>query len=293
VSGFSSIAVYVPDRVHTSSLGQVTDVFGDAGAPGLPAFDLVSCTDRPGRLTTDLGMSFTVGEGLDRLAEADLLVVLPSERAHEPSDALAAAIRAAHRRGAIVASQCVASYTVAATGLLDGLRATTHWRFVDDFAARYPAIEVVPHVLYVDEGQLLTGAGGGGGIDLYAHLLRREHGSTVANAAARHIVAQVSAVLTWATANLHRPLPVSELARRALMSTRTFSRRFRAVTGTTPHAWVLHQRLVRSEELLESTTLPIEEVARRVGYANATVLREQFIRRRGMPPRVYRHAFRR
>ena len=184
-----------------------------------------------------------------------------------------------------------------------------------DFAARYPAIEVVPHVLYVDEGQLLAGAGGGASIDLYAHLVRREHGSTVANAVARHIVApyrdggrvqlapeservdgdeeQVSAVLTWVTANLHRPLPVSELARRALMSTRTFSRRFRAVTGTTPHAWVLHQRMIRSEELLESTTLPIEEVARRVGYANAAGVREQFIRRRGIPPRVYRHAFRR
>ncbi|WP_281905401.1 GlxA family transcriptional regulator [Phytohabitans aurantiacus] len=315
MTGFSSIAVYVPDRVHTSSLGQVTDVFGDAGAPGLPAFDLVSCTDRPGRLATDLGMSFTVTEGLDRLVEADLVVVLPSDRPAEPSGALTAAIRAAHQRGAIVASQCVASYTVAATGLLDGLPATTHWRYVDDFASRYPAVEAVPHVLYVDAGQLLTGAGGGAGIDLYAHLVRREHGSTVANAVARHIVApyrdggraqfapvpapadgdeeQVSAVLTWATANLHRPLPVSELARRALMSTRTFSRRFRAVTGTTPHAWVLHQRLLRSEELLESTTLPIEEVARRVGYANATVLREQFVRRRGVPPRAYRHAFRR
>lgn len=313
--GFSSIAVYVPDTVHTSSLGQVMDVFGGGGAPDLPSFDMVLCTDRPGRLATDLGMSFTVGEGLDRLTEADLVVVLPADRPREPSDALAAAIRAAHRRGAIVASQCVASYTVAATGLLDGLRATTHWTFVEDFAARYPAVEAVPHVLYVDEGQILTGAGGGAGVDLYAHLIRREHGATVANAVARHAVApyrdggrsqftpaaapaeddeeQVSAVLDWATANLHRPLPVDVLARRALMSTRTFSRRFKAVTGTTPHAWVLHQRLIRSEELLESTTLPIEEVARRVGYANATVLREQFVKRRGIPPRAYRHAFRR
>ncbi|WP_239152515.1 GlxA family transcriptional regulator [Virgisporangium aurantiacum] len=288
------------------------EVFGGGAARGLPAFGIRYCTDRPGRLTTDLGLSFVVGNGPDRLAGADLLVVLPSAEPPEPSAELTAAIRGAHRRGAILASHGVGTYTLAATGLLDGRRATTHWLRVDDLAARHPAVEVVPQVLYVDEGRIVTGAGAGAGIDLYLHLVRREHGSTVANTIARYIVVppyreggraqfapapsdsegeRLTGVMDWAAANLDRPLPVTEMARRALMSTRTFVRRFKAITGTTPHAWLLHQRLIRTEELLESTELPMEEVARRVGYASATVLRERFVKHRGVPLRAYRQAF--
>jgi transcriptional regulator GlxA family with amidase domain len=213
-----------------------------------------------------------------------------------------------------VAGHCVGAYHLAATGLLDGRRATTHWRFADDFAARFPAVTVVPDALYVDEGRLLTGAGAAAGIDLYLHLVRREHGTSVAGHIARDIVvaphrdgghaqylatpvpadgedARLREVLAWATARLDRSPSVEAMAAWAAMSPRTFTRRFKEATGATPHAWLRHRRLDRAEHLLETTGLSIEEVARRAGYASATVLREQFTRRRGMPPRAYRQGF--
>jgi transcriptional regulator GlxA family with amidase domain len=315
VDGFRSITAFVPEEASTLGLGLVSSVFGDRRHLGLPGFDITFCTDHPGSVTTDAGLRLSVEHGVDRLAEGDLVLLLPGDSFRgEPSAEVLGAVRAAYARGAIVASHCVGSWILAATGLLDGLRATTHWRLAGEFAARYPNVRVEPGVLYVDEGRLLTGAGAGAGTDLYLHLLRREHGASVANTIARDIVvpphrdggqaqyietpvpasgddARLAAALEWASGNLHRTVPVEEMAARALMSPRTFARRFKAATGTTPHAWLLRQRLVQAEALLEQTSLSIEEVARQVGYASATVLRERFLKHRGVPPREYRRAF--
>ncbi|MEV4946336.1 helix-turn-helix domain-containing protein [Streptomyces sp. NPDC053755] len=308
------VAAYAPPRVGMLAVGLVAEVFG-ARAPGLPRFDFALCTERPGQVPTDLGVPLAVEQGLDRIASADLVLALPwADFRTPPPDPVLDALRAARARGALVGAHCVGTFALAAAGLLDGLRATTHWRFADLLARRHPSLTVEPDALYVDEGRILTGAGAAAGFDLCLHLLRREYGAAAANAVARDLVLpphrdggqaqylaapvpedgedeRLADVLAWARAHLHEPLPVAELARRALMSRRSFARRFTAATGTTPHAWVLGLRLARAEELLETTDLPVEEVARRVGYGSAAVLREQFVRRRGVPPRTYRRTF--
>ncbi|MET9605499.1 helix-turn-helix domain-containing protein [Streptomyces sp. NPDC006512] len=296
------------------AVGIVAEVFGPHGE-GFPGFDFALCADRPGPVPTDLGVPLSVAHGLDRLAGADLVIALPGAGFRTPpGPAVLDALAAAHERGALVAAHCVGTFALAAAGLLDGLRATTHWRFAGLLAGRHPEVTVDPDALYVDEGRIVTGAGAAAGFDLCLHLLRREHGAATANAVARDMVLpshrdggqaqylaapvpgdghdeRLAEVLAWARENLHEPLPVAELARRAVMSKRSFARRFAAATGTTPHAWLRSLRLSAAEELLETTDLPVEEVARRVGYGSAAVLREQFVRRRGVPPRSYRRSF--
>ncbi|MFD5623441.1 GlxA family transcriptional regulator [Streptomyces yangpuensis] len=296
------------------AVGIVTEVFGPHGAE-LPGFDLTLCTERPGPVPTDLGVPLTIAHGLDRLVSADLVIALPwAGFRTPPPPAVLDALSAAHGRGALVAAHCVGAFALAAAGLLDGRRATTHWRFAELLAHRHPDVRVEPDALYIDEGRILTGAGAAAGFDLCLHLLRREYGAAVANAVARDVVLpshrdggqaqylaapvpadcgddRLADVLAWARENLHEPLPVAELARRAVMSKRSFARRFTAATGTTPHAWLRSLRLSSAEELLETTDLPVEEIARRVGYTSAAVLREQFVRRRGVPPRSYRRSF--
>ncbi|MPZ28562.1 MAG: helix-turn-helix domain-containing protein [Micromonosporaceae bacterium] len=313
---FHSVVAYAPTRVASFTLGLVSEVFGfDRTSRGLPAFDFTVCTQRPGQLRTDTGLTLTVEHGLDRLATADLVFVMPWEETDpDPAEEVHEALRAAYRRGAIVASQCTGAFLLAAAGLLDGRRATTHWRWTDAFRDRFPAVTLAPEVLYVDEGRILTSAGVAAGIDLCLYLLRREHGAAVATALARDMVVpphrdggqaqyvavpvpvrcddeRLASVIGWARAHLDRRLTVDELATRAMMSPRSFARHFRATTGTTPHAWLLGERLHRAEELLETADLPIEEVARRSGFGTAAALREQFVRRRGVPPRDYRRAF--
>lgn len=317
IVGFRSVVAYVPDNMDTLGLALAGQLFADRSHLGLPAFDLVTVTETPGPVRTDLGLTQHVGSGLEKLPDAELVVLLPGDvRSPEPSLAVGEAIRAAHRRGAIIAAFGAGSFLLAATGLLDGLRATTHWSLTAGLAARCPEVKVVPESLYVDEGLLVTGAGGAASLDMFLHLLRREHGPAVANPIARELVAsahrlggeaqyipcslpvhsddeRLAAVIAWAGENLQRPLSVNELATRALMSSRTFARRFRETTGTTPHAWLLTQRLNRAEELLETTDLSIEEITEQLGYRNANVLREHFVKRRGMPPRTYRAIFNR
>ncbi|MFI0982201.1 GlxA family transcriptional regulator [Streptomyces sp. NPDC021093] len=295
------------------AVGVVAEVFDPR--PGLPRFDFALCTDRPGRLRTDLGVPLTVAEGLERLATADLVLALPwADFRTPPPGAVLDAFAAAHARGALVAAHCVGTFALAAAGLLDGRRATTHWRFAALLAGRHPGVTVEADALYVDEGPVVTGAGAAAGFDLCLHLVRREHGAAIANAVARDLVLpahreggqsqylaapvpedgqdeRLGDVLAWARQNLREPLSVSDLARRALMSRRSFARRFAAATGTTPHAWLVNLRLTAAEELLETTDLPVEEIAHRVGYGSAAVLREQFVRRRGVPPRSYRRSF--
>jgi transcriptional regulator GlxA family with amidase domain len=313
---FRSVAAYVRNRAGGFGLGIVSEIFGfDRTDRGLPSFDFAVCTDEPGPVRTDGGLTIQVEHGLARLAAADLIFAMGWDGFEcEPSPDAVAAIRKAYDSGAIVAAHCTGTYVLAATGLLDGRRATTHWRWADELARRFPEVRVEPEVLYVDEGRLVTGAGSAAGIDLCLYLLRREYGSAVANALARDLVVpphrdggqaqyvatpvpedcdddRLSEVIGWARANLDRPLSVEQLAARALMSPRSFARHFRAATGATPHAWLLGQRLHRAEELLETADLSVEEVARRVGFGTAAALREQFVRRRGVPPRDYRRAF--
>jgi transcriptional regulator GlxA family with amidase domain len=313
---FRKVAAYLAEGTGALGAGIVSEIFGyDRRHRGLPGFEFFPCTDRPGAVRTDAGLTLMVEHGLDRLAEADLVLVTSWEDfTQEPSPEAVAAIRLAHERGATIASYCTGTYVLAAAGLLDGLRATTHWRWADAFAARFPDVKLVPEVLYVDEGRIVTGAGAAAGVDMCLHLLRREYGSAVANGIARDMVVpphrdggqaqyvtapvpadcddeRLAEVLAWAREHLHTQLTVEALAARSLMSQRSFARRFAAATGSTPHAWVLSQRLHRAEELLETADLSIEEVARRVGFGTAATLREQFVRRRGVPPREYRKTF--
>jgi transcriptional regulator GlxA family with amidase domain len=296
------------------AVGIVAEVFGPHG-PEVAGFDFALCAERPGSVPTDVGVPLAIADGLDRLAAADLVLALPGAGFRTPpSPVVLDALSAAHDRGALVAAHCVGTFALAAAGQLDGRRATTHWRFAGLLARTYPGVVVEPEALYLDDGRITTGAGAAAGFDLCLHLIRREHGAAMANHIARDVVLpshrdggqaqylaapvpedgqdeRLASVLAWARENLHEPLPVAELARRAVMSKRSFARRFSAATGTTPHAWLRDLRLSSAEELLETTDLPVEEIARRVGYGSAAVLRERFVRRRGVPPRSYRRSF--
>ncbi|MEV8630601.1 helix-turn-helix domain-containing protein [Streptosporangium sp. NPDC051023] len=298
----------------TFDFGGISEVFAARPELNLPAFDFSICAEEPGPIRTDLGLSLQVEFGLEHLEKADLIILMPYNRhAFAPSAAVLDALRAANRRGAIIIGFCTGTYLLAATGLLDGRRASTYWTVADDFAARYPDVTVIPNALYVDEGDVITGAGVGASVDVCLHLLRREHGAAVANAVARAMVVaphrdgdqaqyisqpipadgdeRFTRAIYRARASLDVPMSVDDLATHALMSPRTFNRKFRAAMGTTPHAWLLTQRLDHAEELLETTDLQIEEIARRVGYSSAAVLREQFVKRRGLSPRAYRQKF--
>lgn len=299
-------------------LGVVGEVFGfDRSAEGLPRFDFAVAATHPGLVRLDNGVTIAVEHGLERLASADLIHVLAWDDVQaRPEQPLLDALRAAYDRGATIASHCTGAVVLAAAGLLDGRRATTHWTTAAELAEAFPAIRVDPNVLYVDEGRILTGAGTAAGVDLCLYLLRREFGARTANAVARSMVVpphrdggqaqfivsplepledcdRFGEVLAWMRSNLHRGLTVEDLAARATMSPRSFARHFLAATGSTPRAWLLGQRLQAAEELLESGDLAVEDIARRVGFGTAAGLREQFVRRRGVPPRDYRRAFRR
>jgi transcriptional regulator GlxA family with amidase domain len=310
---FRRIAAYAPPGAVLLGLGIASSIF--QRRPAIADFSFVLCSDLAGPLRTDIGTTLQVEHDLAALETADLVLVLPGENCRtNPSGAAVTALRAAHERGAIVAAHCVGVFLLAHSGLLEGLEATTHWQHAAELAADHPRVKVRPHALYVDNGSVVTGAGAAAGVDLYLHLIRREHGAAVANAIARimvvpphrdggqqqFIVAPVPAtpdgdrladVIGWAHANLHEDLPVDTLAARALMSRRSFLRHFKAATGATPHAWLLTQRMHRAEELLEATDLPIERIAEQVGYHNPAVFRDQFVLRRGVPPRDYRRAF--
>ena len=279
-------------------------------------FRLVATTDEP-ILATYGGYTITTPWRIDSLADADTIVVPAWKAFDEPADpALLEALRHAHARGARLLSVCSGAFLLADAGLLDGRPATTHWMYTDALARRHPAVDVDPDVLYVDGGDgIFTSAGTAAGIDLCLHVVRLDHGAEVANAVARRMVvaahrdggqAQFVAVpvpdepdddtlsptLDWALEHLDEPLVVEDLARRALMSPRTFARRFRAATGTTPLQWLLRQRIALSQRLLETTELPVEHIATRCGFGSATALRVHFRRSTGTTPLLYRRTFR-
>lgn len=303
-------------------IGVLAEVYGyDRRDIGIPPFDFALVAEEPGLTRLDTGILITIEHGLDRLAGSDVIQIPswgcgagPVDSVAAPSQELIDALRTAYDRGATIATHCSGAFVLGHAGLLDGRRATTHWGFADLLAETFPRVTVDPDVLYVDAGQIVTGAGTAAGIDLCLYLIRRDYGAKAANALARTMVvpphrdggqAQFIAtpvatcagddplrgLLQWMRAHLDEELSVPALARRVLMSPRSFARHFRAATGTTPHAWILAQRLAAAEHLLESGTDSVEHVARVVGFGTAASMREQFVRRRGVSPQAYRRTF--
>src|SRR3954451_10836462 len=270
---------------------------------------------RRGPIATSSGFRVVADHGLEALARGDTVIV-PGYDTIDPPPPRAAldALRAAHARGARMVSICTGAFALGDAGLLDGRRATTHWRYAGYFAERFPSVDVDPDVLYVDEGDVLTSAGVAAGIDLWLHLVRRDHGADVAAKVARRIVVAphrdggqaqfvdrplpagaddgLAATRVWALEHLDRPLDVAALARHAAVSERTFARRFRAETGTTPLQWLLAQRVREAERALARTDLPVEEIASRCGFGTAASLREHFGRVNATTPTRYRRSFR-
>jgi transcriptional regulator GlxA family with amidase domain len=262
------------------------------------------------------GVTLQTPHGLEALEDADIVIVPWWGRLDGESlpARLAPALRRAHARGARIVGLCGGAFALAEAGLLDGRRATTHWRYAEELAARYPQVRVEPRVLYVDEGDVLTSAGTAAAIDLCLHLLRSLSGAEVANAVARRMVVPphraggqaqyvdvpvpdvraddgLALAMRWALEHLDEPLGVEQLAARAVMSRRTFTRQFRQRTGTSAHQWLLQQRTLLAQRLLETTDLPVEMVARRSGFGSAVTLRTHFQRTLGTSPRDYRATF--
>jgi transcriptional regulator GlxA family with amidase domain len=312
-----TVVALLPEPVAAFELGVVAEVFGlDRSGDGLPRYDFSVCAERPGPVRTSSGFVVSVEHGLDRLAAADLIAVPAwSQEALPPPEPVVAALRAAVDRGARVLGVCSGAFLLAGAGLLDGRRAATHWRYAAALAGHFPRVQVDSEVLYAADGPVVTSAGTAAAIDACLHVVREQHGATVANAVARRMVVAahrsggqaqfvetpVSTVaaddtlgdcIQWARTHLDQPLAVEDLARRAHMSPRTFARRFRASTGTTPHRWVLDQRLLLAEQLLEDTDLDVGQIARRSGLGSADTLRHHFTARRRVSPLLYRRTFR-
>ena len=324
MAGLQNVVVVVGERFSPFEFSIACEVFGiDRTEDGVPPFDFAVCSVTGGPLRSDQGFTLTADHGLDRLASADLVIVAPSKAVRGPgSDELDAALRAALARGATVASFCSAAFTLARSGLLDGVRATTHYRYAAELAAQFPAVDVVPDVLYVEAtvvtdgvaGTIATSAGTAAGIDLCLHLVRKHLGSAVATAIARRMVVpphrdggqaqfveapvrpcadeSLGRALVWATRNLGTDIDVATWARTAAMSPRTFARRFRAETGVTPHRWLLEQRVGAARLLLEDGDESVDEVARRCGFGSAAMLRQHFLKLVGTTPTAYRRTFR-
>ncbi|MEU4166544.1 helix-turn-helix domain-containing protein [Streptomyces sp. NPDC026665] len=309
----TSVALAVTDGMLHFELGLACEVFGSApDAVRVPWYDLALCGPKavrvgPFRLEPD--------HGLDRLSRADTVIVPGwADVDREPPADLVDAVRAAHEAGARVASLCTGAFVLAAAGLLDGRRATTHWAHTRVLAARHPRVRVDPDVLYVDDGGVLTSAGKAAAMDLCLHLVRLDHGSSVANTVARNLVVPphrdggqaqfvstpvpapdhhpLAGLFPWVIERLDRPLTVEDLARRAGMSSRHLGRHFRSVTGTTPLQWLLTQRIRHAQELLETTDAGVDAIAAATGMGTATTLRRHFNRTVGVPPDAYRRTFR-
>lgn len=309
-----SVAVPVLDGVFPFELGVLCEVFGldRPDEPDLPSFAFDLCTPVPGPVRTASGFDLMVTADLGRLEVADLVAVPAIRRDVEPPEELLDGLRRAHARGARVMSVCSGAFLLGAAGLLDGRECTTHWTYAAELARRCPRARVNPDVLYVDSDGILTSAGTAAGIDASLYLIREEFGTRVANRLARRMVMPphreggqrqyvdqpvaceadtLSETLQWMVENLARDVSVDQLAERARLSPRTFARRFRAETGSTPHHWLTDQRILHARRLLEETSQPVEVVADLVGFGSAAVLRHHFTRRVGTTPQAYRRTF--
>ncbi len=310
-----TVAVLALDGVVAFDLSTPIEVFGRTRLPdGRAAYRVRVCAPIA---EIDAG-AFTLRApwGLDALAEADTIILpgLADSTAPLPEDVLAA-LRTAAAHGTRIASICVGAFTLAATGLLDGLRATTHWAAAGELARRYPGVDVDANVLFVDNGQILTSAGAAAGLDLCLHMIRNDHGSAVAADAARIAVmplerdggqaqfivrepptpdgATLEPLLRWMEENAHQELTLADIAAQAMMSTRTLNRRFREQTGATPLHWLHRARLRQAQYLLETTGHSVERIAGQVGFGSPTTFRDRFKQLVGASPQAYRRAFQR
>jgi transcriptional regulator GlxA family with amidase domain len=309
-----TVAILVLDHVVPFDMAAPMEVFGRARLPdGRRPYRVRLCGASP-EIRSD-GFGLTVPYGLEALADADTVVVPGcSERAPAPPPRALAALREAADAGTRIASVCSGAFVLAAAGLLDGLRATTHWVAAAELARRHPAVKVDPDVLYVDNGQILTSAGAAASLDMCLHMVRGDLGSAVAADAARMSVmplereggqaqfivheqppvprgSTLEPVLEWIEDNLAGEITLAMLAARCGMSERTFSRRFREQTGTTPLQWLLRARVRRAQYLLENSDRPVERIAQQAGFGSPTAFRDRFRRVVGTTPQAYRSAF--
>jgi AraC family transcriptional regulator, transcriptional activator FtrA len=318
--GPGTVAIVVRDGVTLFELGIACEIFGDSWATilGLPWYRSYVCAIRPGPVMADAGFQLLAEHGADRIVSADTVIVLPADGADggedEDDPEISRALQEAHARGSRIVSLCTGAFAVAAAGLLDGRRATTHWTECREFARRYPQVTLDPGVLFVDEGDVLTSAGSAAGIDLCLHLVRQDYGTEIATQLARQLVvppqrdggqAQYIDVplpeldssslfadtVSWLQEHLDEAVTVEELAARSAMSPRTFARRFLASTGTTPYQWLLQQRIQFAQRLLETSDLPIDAVAEKSGFSTAANLRKHFGRVVHVSPQGYRRTF--
>jgi transcriptional regulator GlxA family with amidase domain len=310
------VAVVVQEQPEPFGLGALCEVWAEPYHPDEdnPVFDFRVVTPTPGTLHTRAGFDLVVEHGLEEAADADLVCLAPKSDHRGSSPEVSELLRATYERGAMIVAHCSATFMLGEAGLLDGRRCTTHWRYAAELAERYPEAIVDPHVLYVQDGSIVTGAGSAAALDASLHVMRQQFGAKVAAATARRMVVPphrdggqaqfieravpvceseaLAPLLAWISANLGEELDVETLARQVHMSGRTFARRFKEETGTTPYSWILGERVRAAEELLEQTDHPVEWVAAEVGFGNAATLRHHFGRARGVSPQEYRRTFR-
>lgn len=311
----TTVAAVVYDGVAPFELGVLCEAWGlDRQDSGVPSIDFAICAPAPGRVSTSVpGFSLEVTAGLNALEGADLVCVPAMPRDQPVPAAVIAALQAAQHRGARMLSVCSGAFVLGHAGLLDGRECTTHWRYVDELEQRFPEANVRCDVLYVQDGPIVTSAGSAAGLDACLHVLRQEFGAGIAATVARRMVVAphrdggqaqfiespigettadtLQPVLEWMGAHVSQNLSVDELAAKALMSPRTFARRFKAETGTTPYHWITNQRVMLAERMLEETDETIERIASRSGFGNATAFRHHFARLRGTSPQRYRRNF--
>ena len=305
------VAILALQGVVPFDLSIPCEIFGRTVPPAAPGYEVRVCAQT--RIVHAGGFDLRVRWRLDSLDQAATVIVPGIENIFSPvPEPVIAALRAAAARGARIASICSGAFVLAACGLLDGQRATTHWMAAPALAARYPSVCVDPNVLYVDNGRILTSAGAAAGFDLCIHMLRQDQGAAAAAEAARLAVmpleraggqaqfitrpppassSSLAPLLRWLQDNLHRPLTLHQMASQAVTSPRSFSRRFRQQTGTTPLQWLLIARVRRAQSLLETTDLAVEQIASRSGFESAPTFRDRFRRVVGLTPSAYRQTF--
>lgn len=309
------VAALVYDQLCSFEFGCAVEVFGlPRPELGEDWYRFVTCAAEPGPLRAIGGFTVTAQAGLDVLATAGTIVI-PGWKGADipPSKELIDALRNAYAAGARIVTICSGVFVLAASSLLDGQRVTTHWRYAEKLKALYPMLDVDPNVLYVDAGRILTSAGSAAGLDLCLHLVRRDFGAQIANQVARRLViaphrtggqaqfierpvlperyGRLAALIGQLSARLHEPLTIDTMAQLAAMSSRTFIRRFQEATGKTPADWLIEARVERAREMLEATSLPVEEIARRTGFGSAATLRHHFRHKVQLSPLAYRQRF--
>ena len=312
----ANVVALVGDGLALFEFGLASDVFGiDRSADYGVAWYRMAVCSRAGRaVRSDSGLQITGLGDLHALREADIVIVPPLHPMTAMPEVVLRELRAAHRRGARMVALCTGAFVLAAAGLLDGRRATTHWEECEQLAAQFPRVRVDPDVLYVDDGDVLTSAGSAACIDLCLHIVRGDHGAEVAARLARELVVPpfreggqaqyiesplltlepgdpFLEVLTWTQEHIREPITIADLAKRAAMSKRNFARRFVATVGTTPYRWIQRQRLQVAQRLLETTDLSVETIAEMSGFATASNLRARFLDGVRTTPSAYRRAF--